>query len=103
MIELKCTGGPYGDACSHYSVILRKRYTIKEFIAEVLQSYPKDWGTFYGGPSWASPKICEYKYGSIYGEISPVNLNAVILSVEAHGGWSLMDYYIKTEEGSESE
>lgn len=86
------TGGPYGDCTCSYDVIFRSPMTLGEFIA-ALPHDEREWGCVRA----EHHKVAEYKRGttvimdSIY---YFCNLNRVVVSATANGGWSLMDYWV---------
>ena len=43
-IDMICTGGPFGDCCSTYKVVLHHEYTAKEYVEEILKTKPGEWG-----------------------------------------------------------
>jgi hypothetical protein len=94
-----CTGGPYGDACSSYAVILGHKYTVKEFIEEVLREKPGEWGDFIISNDLKRIHIldkCEYKYGRITENFKQGKSEEIkIKEIKAHGGWTAMDYFIQ--------
>lgn len=92
-----CTGGPYGDATSSYDIILPEGdvVTVEEFIEQILIDNPNEWGGIYNG---MREIIADYKRGEVtfkdgYDSIK----HKKISSVSAHGGWSMMDYYLDLE------
>lgn len=100
MFKFKKTAGPFGDCTSRYDVILDKDYTVGEFIETVLREEPKEWGyigiykkyEIFGDP------VCEYRYGKLITDTLPEEyLKREINEIKASGGWSRMDYEIKTK------
>lgn len=98
------TGGPYGDACSSYDVQLDKEYTVQEFVEEVLKTKPGEWGpitivTDLKHTTTSKVDECEYKHGKVTRDFAQTGSRAMKISeVKAHGGWSLMYYFIKPKE-----
>ena len=97
MIKLKQCTEVAGDETAGYEVTLDKRYTVEEFINEVV-SKKQDWGYIgikqEGVPTiFGSPK-CEYKWGKLLSSLPNEYLNKEISIVSASGGWSRMDYLI---------
>jgi hypothetical protein len=90
-ITLTCTGGPYGDCTSSYNFTLNREMTLQEFLDLVI-SNEREWGQVafsrFGDP------IAEYKWG----KITVLKVKDTSFKIKttgtAHGGWSLMDYYI---------
>lgn len=99
--ELIHTGGPYGDCCSAYDVTLDREYTVEEFVEEVLKTKPGEWGpitiaTDLKHTFTSKVDECEYKDGKITRDFARPGSRAMKISeVKAHGGWSLMNYFIK--------
>lgn len=96
------TGGPYGDATSSYDIILPEgdAITVEEFIEQILIDEPNEWGGIYNG---MREIIADYKRGEVtfrdgYDSIK----HKKISSVQAHGGWSMMDYYLTLYPSTES-
>ena len=85
------------DCTAAYEVILDKEYTVREFIYIVLTEFPRDWGKIrVDDGSIFGPVICAYWHGDIE-DISKLDKQYVdrrVISARAHGGWSLMDYYL---------
>ncbi|MBP3610337.1 MAG: hypothetical protein J6J42_08390 [Lachnospiraceae bacterium] len=102
--RIKHTGGPYGDCCSSYDVILDHEYTVQEFVEEVLKEKPEEWGAFEVATdlkySYTSRlDNCQYKYGKITEEFKkPESATMKIKEIKAHGGWTRMDYFVKPVE-----
>ena len=98
------TGGPYGDACSSYDVQFDKEYTVQEFVETVLKEKHNEWGSFtittdFHYTYTNQKDNCEYKYGKITNDFkNPETKSQIISEVKAHGGWTAMDYFIKTIE-----
>lgn len=94
-MKLKQSSVVRGDETASYSVELEKQYTVNEFIIEVL-SNAGEWGyigikcknTFFGNPK------CEYKWGKLISNLPEDYLSKKVISVEADGGWSRMDYLL---------
>lgn len=103
MFRFKNKRNESSDATAMYDVLLDKKYTVREFIVEVLEIHTKDWGyigikaennIFFGNPR------IEYRYGKLIQgtDLSDFPLNSTIKSIFAAGGWSRMDYVIELEE-----
>ena len=86
----------YSDSTSDFKVTLTKEYTVKKFVNEILTN-KGDWGyigidckkNIFGDPK------CEYRYGKLLNDLPSDVLQEKILSVDANGGYSRMDYLIK--------
>lgn len=79
-----------GDCTAPYDV---KDYNeiVADFVGEVLNKYKNEWGYFeIDGHKF------EYRYGEILDLIPTSVLEKKIIDVKAVGGWTCMDYYIKT-------
>lgn len=97
-IELVHLAGPFGDCCSSYAVKFPTDMTVQEFIETVVAENPGEWGRI--GFGWNHPKLAEYNHGSIiYTSEYAKYKSKKIIKVDAHGGWSLMDYNITLKEG----
>lgn len=87
--------GRYGSDCTApYDIVLEKDYTVEEFINAVLCEYCDEWGYFgvYDGKSVFGNPECEYSHGSVLNSLPENILQTKILSVDASGGWTRMDY-----------
>ena len=99
--KMKHTGGPYGDACSSYIVMLDREYTVQEFVEDVIKEKPEEWGDFKIATDLkyshtTSIDMCVYKYGQIISSFrKPSTAKMKIKEVVAHGGYTNMDYCIK--------
>lgn len=99
-LKFEKTGGPYGDCTSSYRVTLDGTYAFREFVNCVLTEKKDEWGDFEiydPAKGWLDYDRYHYRYGT--SEPIPDNLlDMKICSViEAHGGWTCMDYLIKFE------
>ena len=93
MYKLKATGETYPDCTAHYEVILDKEYTVKEFLEELLQN-GKEWGIV----SVNSFLFLKYRYKEYEIEVDSTSYdNLIIDSITSIGGYSRMDYFIKTK------
>lgn len=105
--RMKHTGGPYGDACSSYDVMLDHEYTVQEFVEEVLKEKQDEWGNFtittdFHYTYTNQKDSCQYKYGKITDDFKNAETKSQIISeVKAHGGWTAMDYFIKIADTKE--
>lgn len=92
MIERICIDGPFGDETSAYNVKLSQGMTVAAFLAQLVKTYPKEWGSLYIN----GKEIGDYCCGDLLFNTSDVNeyMDYFIISVEACGGWGLMDYHI---------
>jgi len=94
MYQLKATGETYPDCTASYNIILDKEYTVKEFIEELLQN-SKEWGNInisgFLFLKYRSNVVSEFK-------VDPITYdNLIIDSIISIGGYSRMDYFIKTK------
>ncbi|MCM1440137.1 MAG: hypothetical protein NC131_13185 [Roseburia sp.] len=91
-----CTGGPYGDCSSHYKIELKQPCTMAQFVEFVNQR--GEWGCVYINPINYFDALAKYRYDTHIKnkplEMSQPYLNRRIARIEAHGGWSNMDYYV---------
>ena len=82
--------GTFGDETALYAVEY-KATTVGEFVEEVLRECPDDWGEIR-----LDTCRCGYRRGKLETQLPPEALPLHILRVEGYGGWSRMDYTIKT-------
>ena len=98
-MRFTATGNTAGDGITPYKVTDYEATTVGEFINEVLECYPHDWGSVYVGDGrFLVNSHCEYNEGKLHGEFQKTTLKKKIESVKATGGWSRMDYAIKVKE-----
>lgn len=91
MINLTRTSEIFSDSTADYVVETDKEYLLRDFINEVLLN-KNQWGEFQIG------KLrLPYKHGKLMSGM-PLEASNLIAEVDAHGGWSLMNYYIKLKE-----
>lgn len=85
-----------GDATAPYIVEDYKATTVGEFIEEVLEEFPNEWGYISFNGSFVSNKnCCEYRYGKLLNNFpNPLVLEEEIYYIKADGGWSRMDFEI---------
>ena len=87
-----------GDATTPYEVTEYQAKTVVEFIHEVIEQRPDEWGYITvrigGDRSFLSSPRIEYRHGELLEEI-PNNWQYLkIENINACGGWSCMDYLI---------
>ena len=111
--ELKYKSGPHGDACTTYDLIFNKEdITLREFVKNVIERNPQEWGTFY--VSYRDPELVklpyvapneqfsdvniEYKYGKLITTDKNEFMDRYIVTDSpkkfANGGWSCMNFWI---------
>lgn len=88
--EMICTGGPYGDCCSSYAVEFDKPCTVSDVVDFILSR--GEWGNI----EIDGVKVAEYKGSNLNHAISRRRLTKQVSKIRAHGGWSLMSFYIET-------
>lgn len=94
-IKLLYKDGPFGDCTSQYEVTFPSNITVSKFIELVIKENPKEWGDF--GVYWNWP-IAKYRDGKLFASVEFDEYKDMkILRVQAHGGWSRMDYIIDPE------
>lgn len=107
MIDRTCISETFGDCTALYNVYFDKHCTVEEFIHEVFKKYKDEWGYFIVSAipdsnffySSSDCDICEYHHGEITKDFSsPGTLNAHIVRIQGHGGWTCMDYKILISE-----
>jgi len=90
-IKLIQTGRTGSDETAPFKVMDFWAKTLVEFITEVLEERPHEWGFFkvktIGGR-------VEYRDGELLNEIPDSWQYVEIESIDASGGWSRMDYLI---------
>lgn len=87
------------DCTGPYSVSISKPMTVREFINELLSTYPGEWGyigiykygTIFGDP------YCEYWHGKLLYSLPDEYLDRKIEQVDGSGGWSRSDFLLKVE------
>ncbi len=98
MIKLHRCGCEGGDGTAPYEVVLDQSYTVRTFIEAILKERGTEWGIIeiikgndvFDFPSYA------YRYGELTSKMDKCFLDETVISVKASGGWSRMDYLIKT-------
>lgn len=81
----------HNDCTDSYYVDLDRPYTVGEFIDTIFKKRPNEWGNI----KIRCVSTCSYKQGKVTSnEFTQGILSASIKNVEAHGGWSRMDYTI---------
>ena len=98
MIKFMQTSEVFGDCTANYDVKLNKPHTVGEFINLVLIERKGEWGKFeiYNPDvSWLDYERYEYRYGILKDAILKEIHEKKIISIEAHGGWTQMDYLLK--------
>ena len=85
------------DYCALYEVTDFKASTVREFVKEVLTSFPREHGTFKIDHDDLFPTFRYYEYadGKMKTALHPLVADLEVDSVKSYGGWSLMDYIIK--------
>lgn len=88
-----------GDDTAPFDVSDYQAKTIVEFVSEVLEQNPKEWGYIEvkdepAGDGFHWNTRIEYRYGQLLNEIPDTWQYREIGSVTAAGGWSSMDYII---------
>lgn len=99
MFKRKQIGPERGDATAPYAVMLDHKYTVREFIEEVL-IIRDEWGYvgIHNGRSIFGKPCCTYQRQKLLSKLPEEYLNKTIFSVSADGGWTRMDYLIKVME-----
>lgn len=97
-MKLTAIGRTMSDETTPYAVSEYRAKTVVEFINEVLEESPKEWGyiSVKGEPEgefywWTR---IEYRYSELLNEIPDAWQYMEIGKIESCGGWSRMDYYI---------
>lgn len=94
--EMVCTGGPNGDQCYPYNVLMDRRYTVEELVKEIAATTaPSEWGKFEVRTVGAVPVFtCKYHQNQLEKVIPNKVGSQTVVKATAYGGWSLMDYCI---------
>ena len=96
MFELRSVTGVGSDCTSGYHVDFYNKYTVKEFINEILTKYPREFGfmSIKSGKKYVAS--IEFSMGDITDDdgIDEEVFNSVIKSATASGGWGQMNYDI---------
>lgn len=90
-------GKTMSDETTPYQVAGQKARTVREFINEVLEEKPNEWGYISVGKHFyqsGAIGVCEYRYGKLVTEMPTHALDVEIKEISAFGGWSRMDYTI---------
>lgn len=99
--EICTSREPNGDSTWNYRIELDEDYSVNEFIEHILREKPQEWGSFYvvdrlDGKSMNILDESEYKKGEmVSGFREDKNNKKRIDGIISHGGWGMMDYYIK--------
>lgn len=104
MFNMVCTGGPNGDCTCDYAVQFDRDYTVGEFIEEVLEKKPGEWGNFEIVSEFRYMGLvdtCEYKKGKITKRFKSDVAGRKIKEAVANGGYTLMTYFLKVQNGEE--
>ena len=92
--ELKERYSAGSDCMAEYDGILNKPLTVKEFIDAVLTEHKNDWGAVqvnYSRNAW-------YRHGKLENKMPKKYLKLNVVSFNAIGGWSRMDYRLTCAE-----
>ena len=96
-LQMICTGGPYGDCTSSYKFTMPKQMTLKEFAEMVTDG--KEWGTIR---TTNRVVLVDYNRSKEIKYCDNADPNAILkLEGTAHGGWSLMDYFVEVDRDAE--
>lgn len=100
-MEFTSIGRTGGDGSTPYRVTDYQAKTVIEFINEVLEECPYEWGEFEvrteSNGFHLSPRV-GYKQGELRDEIPDEWQYRFIEYVEATGCWSRTDYYIHAKD-----
>ena len=97
-------GKPMSDETTPYKVTGQKARTVREFINEVLEEKPNEWGYISVGKHFyqsGAIGVCEYRYGKLVTEMPANALDVEIKEILAYGGWTRMDYTINWSESKQ--
>ena len=90
-------GKERGDCTCDYHVTEYRSLTVRDFVDEVLCTYPNEWGYISVGGSFVFHPHCEYRFGKLLSALSDDLLDKRIMRVDGDGGWSRMDYSLYVE------
>lgn len=101
MIERECFAGPFGDECSMYNVSFSTNSTVHQFVKEMLNQYPQEWGEIY--ICGIAEPVVTYtrKRCLIMKDVYEQYKHKKIVKILGHGGWSNMDYQLILEKDNE--
>lgn len=96
MFEKINVTGVGSDCTSGYRIDFYSKYTVKEFINEILKKYPREFGCIRIKSDKKYVSCTEFSKGNIDhdDDLSEEVLNSVIKSATSAGGWGRMDYDI---------
>ena len=100
MLKFNLEGGPYGDACSRYSVET-DAVTLGGFINTVLTEKKDEWGQIVIRRGYGIDIcVCAYEKGAIDRKASNYHdlLQTDIVTVFGYGGWGSMSYDITVKD-----
>ena len=96
-LQMICTGGPYGDCTSSYKFTMPKQMTLKEFAEMIADG--KEWGAIR---TTNRVVLVDYNRNKEIKYRDNADPNAILkLEGTAHGGWSLMDYFVEIDREAE--
>lgn len=96
MIKLEQCTRVGGDETAGYSVSMDEKYTVSEFISDVVDG--NNWGYIeIKSRTQGYLRINYDRSKKLDKEISLVFTELSVLFAKASGGWSRMDYYLETE------
>lgn len=101
MFKLIRTSPEGSDCTAPYDVELGGKYTVKEFIEDVLKD-AREWGHIGIDPGPGVSSVfgdphCEYSHGVLKSNLPEDILEMSISSARASGGWSRMDYILSID------
>jgi hypothetical protein len=101
LFNLHCTGPAFGDATTPYDIEMNRDCTLREFVSSVLK-HKGDWGYFtvinVDKCMVHNPRF-EYRYGELLDHFPDELLDReIVIAGSAQGGWTRMDYYLKTKD-----
>lgn len=94
MFKLLQCGSESRDCTAPYKVTLDKSYTVRTFIDAIINERKNEWGYIivnYGNKRFSSG----YRYGKLENEMDESVLDKPVISANASGGWTRMDYVIE--------
>lgn len=82
-----------GDACAPYEVLLNRECTLRELVDCIINDEREWGGVAIGG--WLDKQKIEYRNGKIIkNEFTEDELNSIVATVCAYGGWTNTDYWV---------
>ena len=94
------------DCTGPYDITISLPMTVGEFISELLETYPDEWGYIgiynkYKNLEVFGDPYCEYRDGKLLSTLPEDYMDMQIESVNGSGGWTRSDYILHVKEMEE--